>query len=68
MPYMTGYEAAKAIRGLNRSDALSIPIIAMSADAFSDDIQHCLACGMNAHAAKPIDVIELTRLLKRYLI
>ena len=68
MPHMTGYEATKAIRGLNHPDALSIPIIAMSADAFSDDIQHCLQCGMNAHIAKPIDVIELTRLLKRYLI
>ena len=68
MPHMTGYEATKAIRGLDHPDALSIPIIAMSADAFSDDIQHCLECGMNAHIAKPIDVIELTRLLKRYLI
>ena len=68
MPHMTGYEATQAIRGLAHPDALSIPIIAMSADAFSDDIQHCLECGMNAHIAKPIDVIELTRLLKRYLI
>ena len=67
MPHMTGYEATKAIRGLNHPNALSIPIIAMSADAFSDDIQHCLECGMNAHIAKPIDMIELTRLLKRYL-
>ena len=62
---MTGYEATKAIRGLNHPNALSVPIIAMSADAFSDDIQHCLECGMNAHIAKPIDVIELTRLLKK---
>ena len=68
MPHVTGYEATKAIRELYRSDALSIPIIATSADAFSDDIQHCLECGMNAHIAKPIDVLELTRLLKRYLI
>ena len=68
MPHMTGYETTQAIRGLAHPDALSIPIIAMSADAFSDDIQHCLECGMNAHIAKPIDVIELTRLLKRYLI
>lgn len=68
MPHMTGYEATKAIRELYRSDAQSIPIIATSADAFSDDIQHCLECGMNAHIAKPIDVLELTRLLKRYLI
>ena len=68
MPHMTGYEATKAIRGINHPDALSIPIIAMSADAFSDDIQHCLECGMNAHIAKPIDVIELTHILKRFLI
>ena len=68
MPHMTGYEATKSIRGLNHPDALTIPIIAMSADAFYDDIQHCLKCGMNAHIAKPIDIIELTRLLKRYLI
>ena len=67
MPHMTGYEATKSIRGLDHPDALTIPIIAMSADAFSDDIQHCLKCGMNAHIAKPIDVVELTRLLKRYL-
>ncbi|MDU5293395.1 MAG: response regulator [Clostridium sp.] len=68
MPHMTGYEATKAIRGLNHPNALSVPIIAMSADAFSDDIQHCLECGMNAHIAKPIDDIELTRILKRFLI
>ena len=68
MPNMGGYEATEAIRGLNHPDAISVPIIAMSADTFSDDIQHCFACGMNAHIAKPIDVAELTRLLKRYLI
>ena len=68
MPNMTGYEATKAIRELDRPDASSIPIIAMSADAFSDDIQHCYECGMNAHTAKPINVVELARLLKKYLI
>ena len=67
MPHMTGYEATKAIRELNRPDALSTPIIAMSADAFSDDIQRCLEYGMNAHIAKPIDTVELARVLKRYL-
>lgn len=67
MPNMTGYEATKAIRLLDRSDAVSVPIIAMSADAFSEDIQRCLACGMNSHIAKPIDVPELTRLLKKYI-
>ncbi len=68
MPHMTGYDATQAIRRLDHPDALSVPIIAMSADAFSDDIQHCLECGMNAHIAKPIDILDLTRLLKRYLV
>ena len=67
MPHMTGYEATQAIRGLVHPDALSIPIIAMSADAFSDDIQRCLEFGMNAHIAKPIDIVEVSRLLKRFL-
>lgn len=67
MPHMTGYEATEAIRRLNRSDASSVPIIAMSADAFSEDIQHSLESGMNAHIAKPIDILEISRLLKRYL-
>lgn len=67
MPEMTGYEAAAAIRGLAREDAKRIPIIAVSADAFKDDIAKCLACGMNAHAAKPYDLDELTELLCRYL-
>ncbi len=66
MPIMTGYEAAVAIRKLNRPDA-QLPIIAMTADAFSEDIKHCLDCGMNAHTAKPIDVREITRLLKKFL-
>lgn len=68
MPHMTGYEATKAIRATDRPDALSIPIIAMSADAFFDDIQHCMESGMNAHIAKPIDVLEVVRLLRQYLI
>lgn len=67
MPYMTGYEATQAIRRSNHPDALSIPIIAMSADAFSEDIQRCLDCGMNAHTAKPIDIIDITKLLRTYL-
>ena len=67
MPHMTGHEAARAIRETDHPDALSIPIIAMSADAFSDDIQRCLKSGMNAHIAKPIDILELTQLLKKYL-
>lgn len=66
MPVMNGYEAAKAIRALERPDA-KLPIIAMTADAFSDDIQRCLDCGMNEHVAKPIDMNRLTQILKKYL-
>lgn len=67
MPVMTGYEAAVAIRGLSREDAAKIPIIAVSADAFEDDVEKCLACGMNAHAAKPYDIMELMTLISRNL-
>ena len=67
MPEMTGYEAARAIRALDRPDAGEVPIIAMSADAFQEDVQKCLDCGMNAHSAKPIDVQELARLLKKFM-
>ncbi|WP_434309960.1 response regulator [Hominifimenecus sp. rT4P-3] len=66
MPVMSGYEAAKAIRALERSDA-KLPILAMTADAFADDIQRCLDCGMNEHIAKPIDVERLNHILKKYL-
>ena len=66
MPVMNGYEAAKAIRALEREDA-GLPIIAMTADAFSDDIQRCLACGMNAHIAKPIDVEQVMQQMEKYL-
>lgn len=66
MPVMNGYDAAKTIRGLDRADA-HLPIIAMTADAFSEDIQHSLDCGMNAHISKPIDVKELMDELAKYL-
>ena len=66
MPVMDGYEATKAIRGLEREDA-NIPIIAMTADAFSEDIQKCLECGMDDHLAKPIDIEIVARKLKKYL-
>ena len=54
MPVMDGYEAAQAIRALDRPDAKSVPIVAMTADAFADDVRKCLESGMNAHVAKPI--------------
>lgn len=66
MPVMTGYEAAWGIRKLDREDA-DVPIIAMTADAFSEDIKRCLDCGMNAHVAKPIDVQEICRLLEKFV-
>ena len=66
MPIMDGYEATAAIRGLKRGDA-KLPIIAMTADAFSEDIQKCLECGMNDHLAKPIDVQAVACKLKKYL-
>lgn len=67
MPEMDGYEATKAIRALDRPDARTIPILAMTADAFSEDIHKCLECGMNAHIAKPLDMRELLRLLQKFL-
>ena len=66
MPVMTGYEATAAIRALKRSDA-DIPIIAMTADAFAEDIKKCLDCGMNAHVSKPIDIREVARLLEKHM-
>ena len=67
MPVMTGYEATEAIRKLKREDAKTIPIIAMTADAFSEDIKRCLDCGMNAHVPKPIDVREVSRQLLKFM-
>ena len=67
MPVMTGYEATEAIRKLDRPDAKDIPIIAMTADAFAEDVQKCLDTGMNAHVSKPIDVREVCRLLLKFM-
>ena len=66
MPVMDGYEATAAIRALERTDA-DIPIIAMTADAFSEDIQKCLECGMNDHLAKPIDIQVVARKITKYI-
>ena len=66
MPVMNGYDATRAIRALDRPDA-DLPILAMTADAFSDDIQRCKECGMNEHVSKPINVDLLTQLLHKYL-
>ena len=56
MPVMDGYTATRTIRSLERSDAKTIPIIAMTANAFQEDAEKCIAVGMNAHLAKPLDI------------
>ena len=63
MPVMDGYAAAKNIRSLRRADAGSVPIIAMTADAFADDVRKCFAAGMNGHIAKPVDPSRLYAVL-----
>ena len=67
MPEMNGYEATKRIRGLNTEKAKKIPIIAMTANAFREDVESSLAAGMNAHIAKPIDFKEVLEKLREYL-
>ena len=66
MPIMKGYEAAQKIRALDRPDAGTVPIIAMTADAYEDDVKRCLDSGMNAHIAKPIDSEKLFEELSKY--
>ncbi len=66
MPVMNGYDATRAIRKLERPDR-DLPIIAMTADAFSDDVQVCLDCGMNGHLSKPIDLRECMHVLQQFL-
>ena len=64
MPVMNGYEATKAIRRSSHKLAKTIPIIAMTANAFSEDIQHSLAAGMNAHISKPVEMEVLKKTIK----
>lgn len=64
MPGMNGYETAKAVRLLERPDMKEIPIIAMTANAFEEDVRDALRAGMNAHFAKPIGV----KVLEEYLL
>jgi CheY-like chemotaxis protein len=67
MPVMDGEQAAQEIRALNRPDAKTVPIIAMTANAFEDDVDSAIASGMNAHIAKPIDVEQIKRVLQIHL-
>ena len=68
MPVMDGLTATKTIRSLKRPDAETIPIIAMTANAFREDKEKCLAAGMNAHLAKPIKIENIKRILYEYCV
>jgi len=68
MPEMDGYEATRRIRGLDLKRAKDIPIIAMTANVFREDIEKCLAAGMNGHIGKPIDFEKMLATLKSYLV
>ena len=65
MPVMSGYEAARVIRGLDRPDAEAVPIIALSANAFEEDVAMTKDAGMNEHLAKPVDINEVFRAMRR---
>ncbi|WP_139651758.1 ATP-binding protein [Raoultibacter phocaeensis] len=67
MPEMDGYEAAKAIRALGTPEAKAVPIIAMTANVFREDIERCLAAGMDDHLGKPIDIDDLSAKMRKYL-
>ena len=67
MPEVDGYEATRRIRAHDHPRARTVPIVAMTANVFREDIEKCLACGMNDHIGKPVDVDEILDKLKRYL-
>ena len=67
MPNMNGYEATKAIRSLDHPYAKQVPIIAMTANAFAEDVMKCKKAGMNEHLTKPIDVDMLAQVLGTYV-
>ena len=67
MPTMNGYESAAAIRSLERQDASSVPIIALTANAFKEDIDKAISSGMNAHIAKPVELDKVMEVLFKFL-
>ncbi len=67
MPVMDGYQATRSIRSLDREDTAHIPIIAMTANAFVEDIQHAKEAGMNDHVAKPVEISNLLKILNQWL-
>lgn len=68
MPVMDGYTATRKIRELERSDAKTVPIIAMTANAFQEDAEKCIAVGMNAHLAKPLDIEKVKKTICEHTI
>ena len=66
MPVMNGLDAAKAIRGLSRPDATTVPIIALSANAFAEDIQKSKNAGINEHLAKPLEMDKVLKVIASY--
>jgi CheY-like chemotaxis protein len=67
MPGVNGYESTKLIRAFYHPRAKNIPIIAMTANVFKEDVEHCLAAGMNGHLGKPLDFNEVVKVLHKYL-
>ena len=67
MPEMNGLEATKAIRDSGRPDAATVPVIAMTADVFKEDIRRCREAGMDAHIGKPVELDKLFSTLQRFL-
>ena len=67
MPVMNGYESTRAIRSSGREDLKTIPIVAMTADAFADDIRKSEEAGMNGHISKPVDIEKLEEALRTFL-
>jgi CheY-like chemotaxis protein len=67
MPLMDGYEATGAIRALDRADARAVPIVALTANAFKEDVDKALESGMNAHIAKPVEMDRLLEVLFEFL-
>ena len=67
MPHMDGYEATRCIRALGRSDAQKVPIFAVTANAFAEDVQKSREAGMNAHISKPLDIRAVYKQMNRYL-
>lgn len=65
MPVMSGYEAARVIRGLERADAGTVPIIALSANAFEEDVALAKDAGMNEHLSKPVDIWKMFQAMGR---